>query len=135
MTEKAKKALDEKEDNLILCYTTEDSKPVQEKKVNFPAHFNFTTPHTAVLTPMQEMRMMCTINDESLYMFTINSWICDSSISCHITKNDTGMFKLEKIVESAKGGLSNKSAMKQGKICVNVVQVDGSKRVHTLWPV
>ena len=37
-----------------------------------------------------EAGMMCTINGNTFFSFTKNTWIGDLGASCHITNDDTG---------------------------------------------
>ena len=48
--------------------------------------------------------------------------------------NDIGFFDVIDINEPSQGSSGIMPAMKKGKLCVNVHQVDGSDQVHTLWP-
>ena len=81
-----------------------------------------------------EAGMMCTINGDTFYSFTINTWIGDSCASCHIINDDSGMYDITDIDESTQGSSSIMPATKKGKLHVNVCQVNGTEQVHTLWP-
>ena len=84
---KVKKALDERNDDLVISTITEDSEIRQEWKntLSFTADINFTTPHAALLPLTQEIETMCTINCVSFYIVIKITWICDSGSSCLIT--------------------------------------------------
>ena len=79
--------------------------------------------------------MMCTIDGDTFYSFTRNSWIGDSGASCHITNDDTGMYDITDIDESIQGCSGIMLTTKKGKLCFIVHQVDGTEWVHMLWPV
>ena len=61
-----------------------------------------------------------------------NTWIEDSSASCYVTNDDTGMYDITDIDESIQGSSNILPAMKKGKLHVNVCQVDGTEWVQTL---
>ena len=75
-----------------------------------------------------EASMMCTINGDTFFSFTKNTWIGDFSASSHITNDDTNIKKL------IQGSSSTMPATKKGKLLVNVQQVDGTERVKILSP-
>ena len=87
-----------------------------------------------VKKPM-EADMMYTIDENTCFLFTKNTWIEDSGASCHITNNSTSLFDIIDINESLQGSSRNMLAMKKGKLCINVWQVDGTDWVYTLWSV
>ena len=78
--------------------------------------------------------MMYAINGDTFYSFTKNTLIRDSGTPCHITNNDADMYDNNKINWLIQGSSSIMLTMKKDKLCVNVHQVDGTKGVHTLWP-
>ena len=82
-----------------------------------------------------ETHMMCTINGNTFFLFTKNTWIRDLGASCHITNDDTGLYDIINIIESIKGSSGIMPAMKKGKLQVMVCQVNGEEQSHTLWPV
>ena len=71
-----------------------------------------------------EAGMMCTIDGTSFHTFTKNTWIGDSSSSCHITNNEKGIFEVIKIDESIQGSSGTMPATKKGKLRVIVWQVN-----------
>ena len=81
-----------------------------------------------------EASMLCTMGRETFQMFTKNTWIGDSLISCHITNNDTHLFNITVINESVQGSLGSMPAIRKRKFCIKVHQVDDTEWVHTLWP-
>ena len=60
--------------------------------------------------------MMCTIDGDTFFLFTKNTWIGDSGVSCHITDDDTGLYDITYIDESIQGSSSIMPAMKKGKL-------------------
>ena len=79
--------------------------------------------------------MMCTIDDDTFFSFTKNTWIGDSGVSCHITNNNTGLYDITNIDESIQGSSGIMPATKMGKLQVKVLQVNGTEWIHTIWPV
>ena len=79
--------------------------------------------------------MMCTINGDIFFLLTMNTWIEDSGASCHITNDDTGLYDVTNINESIQVSSGIMLVTKMGKLQVKMHQVDGTERVHTLWPV
>ena len=82
-----------------------------------------------------EAGTMCTINGNTLFLFTKNTWIGDSGASCHITNNNTGLYNVTNIDESIQGSSSIIPPTKKGKLQVNIWQVNRAEQVHTLWSV
>ena len=78
---------------------------------------------------------MCAINKQSFYMFTKHTWIDNLSTLNHITNDDTGMYDVTNIDELEQGRSGTISVRKKEKLCTIVRQLDGSKRLNTLWPV
>ena len=78
--------------------------------------------------------MMCTIDGDTFFLFTKNTWFGYSGASCHITNDDTDLYDITDINESIQGSSSIMPATKKGKLQVKVCQVDGTEQVHTLWP-
>ena len=76
---------------------------------------------------------MCTIDKDIVFSFTKNTWIGNSSASCHITNNDTGLFDVIDINKSIKGSSDVMPAMKKFKLWVNVWQDNRTESVHTLF--
>ena len=66
--------------------------------------------------------MMCTININTFYLFTKKTWIGNSDASSYVKNNNTIMFD---IIKSIQDGSDIMTAMKKGKLCINVWQVDG----------
>ena len=103
-----------------LCsLTTENKKENAKKKVWFVED---------VKQP-SEVGMMCTIGGDALYSFMRNTWIGDSSASCHITNDNTTCMMSPTSMSCFK-----ESLMKKGKLHVKVCQVNRTQLVHTLWP-
>ena len=80
-----------------------------------------------------EAGMMCTIDVDTFYLFTKNTWIGDSGVPCHITDNYTGLYDLIDIDEFIQGSSSIISTAKKGKLWVKVHQVNRTEWVCTLW--
>ena len=97
--ERDKKASDEDKNNLVLCTTTEESKPAQEKTKRYilPLTSKTPTPHASLLLPTWEMGKMCYINGDSFYIFTKITWLGDIGATHNTANNDTGMFYIEQI--------------------------------------
>ena len=81
-----------------------------------------------------EAGIMCTTDSDTFYSFTKNIWIGDLGASCHITNNKTGMYDITNINKSIQGSSNIMPATKNGKLHVNVCQVDGTEWVHTQLP-
>ena len=81
-----------------------------------------------------EAGMSCTIDGEMLHSFMKKNLIGYLDASCNITNNDTGLYDVAKINESAQESFGNMSTMKKSKLQMKVHQVNGSKRLHVLWP-
>ena len=80
----------------MLCSLMKDSKKEknsEKKKVRFTVN---------VKQPL-EAGMICTIDSNTFHLFTKNTWIGDSSASCHITNNENGMYDIIDIDESIQG--------------------------------
>ena len=125
--QKAEEAIDGDEDDLLLCLfmMSESKKEIKKKTVRFVED---------VKQPL-EAGMMCTIDGDTFFSFTKNTWIGDSGASCHITNNNTGLYDITDIDKSIQGSSSLIHATKKGKLRVKVWQVDGTEQVHILWPV
>ena len=81
-TEKAKKELDKKEDDLVL-YTIRRQQIITRKKkrVSFATDVKLINPHSALLSSTEETGMMCIIDGYSFYPITKNIWIANFSTS------------------------------------------------------
>ena len=113
--EKAEEAIDSDDGDLVLCsLTTEIKKENVKKKAQFTED---------VKQPL-EAGKMCIIKGDTFFLFTKNTWIGDSSASCHIMKDHTGLFNDIGINELIQGSSGNTSAMKKGNLNVNIGQVD-----------
>ena len=77
---------------------------------------------------------MCTINGDTFYSFTKNTWIGDSGASCHITHDDTSMNDITNMDKLIQSSFSIMLTIKKGKLHINVQQVIGAEWLHTLWP-
>ena len=63
--------------------------------------------------------MLCTINGDTFYLFTKNTWIGYSG-ALHITNDDTSLFDIFDISKLIQGSSRHMQAMKKGKFHVNV---------------
>ena len=88
--EKAEKAIDGDEDDMVLC-----SFSMESKKENVKKNVWFMDD----VKQSSEAGMMCTINGDMFCSFTKNTWIGDSGASCHITNYDIGMCGITNIDE------------------------------------
>ena len=79
-------------------------------------------------------QMMCTMDGDTFFLFTKNTWIGDSGASCQIMNNNTNPFDIINIIKLIQGSSRNMPAAKKGKHHVNIQQVEGTEWVHTLWP-
>ena len=105
--QKAEEAIEGDEDDLLLClFMSESKKESKKKKVWFAED---------VKQP-SEAGMMCTIDSDTFFSFTKNTWIGDSGASCHITNNDTGLYDITDINKSIQGSSSIMPVMKKGKL-------------------
>ena len=91
--------------------------------------------HADLLPSMHEASIMCIINGQSSYIFTKNTWIGDLGALCHITNDDKRLYDVTNINELVKGSMGIVSATRKGKFSVKVRQVNGSEKLHPLWPV
>ena len=87
-----------------------------------------------VKMPM-ETSMLYIIDGDTFYLLMKNTLIGDSGASHHITKDNTSLFDVINIHNSIQGSFRNMSAMKKGKLCINIQQIDGTKWVCTLCSV
>ena len=55
-------------------------------------------------------------------------------MSCHIMNDDIIFYDIININELIQGSSGITPAMKEGKLKVNILQVDETEMVHTLWP-
>ena len=62
-----------------------------------------------------EAGMICTIDGNTFFSFTKNTWIGDSGVSCH-TNDKKGMYDIIDIDESIQGSYGIMSATKKGKL-------------------
>ena len=107
-------------DNLLLCTIINKGMVKQKKKLNFANYMGIKTLHADLLPSYQEAGIMFTINEETFYMFTKNTWISDSGTLCHVTNENTGLCDITKItfpwsIESAHQSRSTKINLK----CIN----------------
>ena len=79
--------------------------------------------------------MLLSINGETFFSFTKNTWIGDLDASCHITNNDTGLYDITNINKLVWGSSDGMSAMKKGKPHIKICQVEGSEKLHLLWSI
>ena len=124
--EKAERAIDGDEDDVVLCLLTSESKKECKNKKGWFME-NIKQP--------SEADMMCTIDGDIFFWFTKNTWIGDSGASCYIINNNTGLYDINIIIESMQGSSGIMPATKKCKLQVKVCQVNGTERIHTLWPV
>ena len=74
-----------------------------------------------------ETGMMYTINGDTFFC----SW--RTHASCHIMNNNNSLFDVININDLIQGSSRNMLAVKKGKLCINVWQVDGTEWVHIQW--
>ena len=74
-----------------------------------------------VKMPM-EASMLCTINGDTIFLFTKNTLIRDSGALCHIMNNHTSLFDITDINKWIQGSSGN----------INIQQVDSNEWAHTL---
>ena len=121
---KQKKQLRGKMMTWFCSFTTENKEEYAKTKVWFMED---------VKEPLK-IGMMCTINGDTFYSFMRNTWIGGSGVSCHITKDDTSLYDITNIDELIQGSSGIMPAMKTGKLHLKVYKVNGTQRVHILWP-
>ena len=63
-----------------------------------------------------------------------NMLIRDPGASCQIMNNDTDLYDVTDHNKLVQRSLGNMSAMKMGKLCMKVLEVDGSKKLHIYDP-
>ena len=63
-----------------------------------------------------EAGMMCTIYSNTFFSFTKNTWIGDLMASCHITKDDSGLYDIANINELIQGSSGIMPATKKSKL-------------------
>ena len=86
--EKAERAIDVDEDDVVLCSLMSDcKKECKNKKVWFMED----------LKQPSEAGMMWMIEDDTFFWFMENTWIRDSGASCHITNDDTRLYSITNI--------------------------------------
>ena len=101
---KAEKAVDEDEDDLVLCsIMTEIKAENVRKKVRFTQDFK---------SPL-EADIMCAINRGIFFVFTKNTWIRGSGSSCHIMNDDASLFNVINIKDLIQGSSRNMLATKK----------------------
>ena len=87
---KGEKAIDGEEDNLVLCFLAmENRRENVKQKVLFAED---------VKQP-SEAGLMCTIDGDSFFSFTKNTWIGDFGALCHIMNDNMGLFNIMDINE------------------------------------
>ena len=86
-SEKAEKAVDGDDDELVFSLFTSKNKKKKKKKVWFVED---------VKMPV-EVEILFNINGDTLYSFTKNTWIGNSGASCLITNNNTHLYDVIKI--------------------------------------
>ena len=99
---------------MLFLLMSESKKECKNKKVRFVED---------VKQP-SKAGMMCTIDGDTFFSFTKNTWIRDLGASCHITNNDTGLYDVTDINNSIQGSSSIMPAAKKGKLRVKACQVD-----------
>ena len=105
---KAKKAVDEDKDDLVLFLLMSESKTKENKKEK--------DRFAEDVKQSSEAGMVCTIDSNKFFLFTKNTWIGDSGELCHITNDKTGLYDIINIDESIQGSSSIMPAMKKGKL-------------------
>ena len=109
-SEKAEKAMEGDKNDLVLCLLM-----MENKKENVKKEVWFTED----LKQPSETGMMCTINGDTCFSFTKNTWIGNSGASCHIMNNDTSFYDvtdINKLIQDSYGIMSatKRQAMSQG---------------------
>ena len=109
------------EDELVFCTIIDEYK--------FCWIFKIQKFHMGLLLSTQVASIIYTINEQYFYALTKNMtfWVCHITISRAVWCNWHWHF--------GTGSLGSISATKQGKSHAKVRQVDGSNKLHTLWPV
>ena len=82
-----------------------------------------------------EAGMFCKFKGETFHSFIKNLWIGNSGPSCNMANNDTGLYDITNINKLVQRSSGNMSAMRKGKLCMIVCQVNGSKKLYVLWSV
>ena len=111
--EKAEKAIDGDEHDLVLCLLSTENKKEDVKKQVW-----------------SEADMLCMIDGDTIFSFMKNTSIGDFGASCHITNNNTCMFNVININEWIQCSSSIMLAMKKGKL--HVWQVIVTEQANTL---
>ena len=93
-------------DNLVLCTIIEEPEIKQKSK-------KLRLASDAVFKKPTEASMMCMVDKEMFFLFMKNTQIRNSSASCHITNNDTGLFDVTFINKVVQGRLDSISATKK----------------------
>ena len=78
-----------------------------KKKVSFADDVVFKTTQEELLNSTIKVGMICTINRQSFYIFTKNTWNSNLGVSCNINKD---------IDESTQGSIGSTSATIKGKL-------------------
>ena len=105
--EKAERAIDGDEDDIVLCSLTKENNEENTKKKVWLME--------DVKQPL-EAGMMGTIDGDTFFLFMQNTWIGDSDASSHITKDNTGLYDITDIKDSIQGSFSIMPTMKKGKL-------------------
>ena len=92
----------------MLCSLTSDGRTNENKKKTVWFVEDVKQPSKA--------GMMCTIDGNTFFSFTENTWIGDLVGSCHITNDDTGLYDIINIDELIQGSSGIMPAMKKGKL-------------------
>ena len=105
--EKLEEVVDVDDDESVLCSLKIENKNEKvKKKIRFLEN---------VKLPM-EAGMLYTINDDTFYLFTKNTWIRESRALCHIINDDTSLFDVIDIDELIQGSSGIMVATKKGNL-------------------
>ena len=72
-----------------------------------------------------EAGMMCTIDGDTFYSFTRNTWIRDSGASCHITNDLYGITDIDESIQDSSSIMPTTKKELHFKVC----QIDGTEWV------
>ena len=80
-----------------------------------------------------EASMVCMIDGKTFYIF-MKKWIRDSGVSHQIANDDNNLFEATEIHKSIQESSGSMPVTEEGKLHVNIWQVDSTEQVRTLWP-
>ena len=71
---------------------------------------------------------MCMMNGETFFSFMKKMWIGHLGASCYIMNNYSGLYDVADINKLVQGSSYGMHVTEQGKFCMKVWQVNGSKK-------